>query len=200
MKTIRLFAVALLAISLVNVSGCVKKKYDPATFQLPERTSQQHALIFGRIETKDEKKTLKLSSVAIQRWGNVYFNMGHMPKGEENFVTTNNYFVVPNVAAGKYFFKGFVTGNVFNNLPHSTSELFNVKPGAVHFVGSYDYTTKRNSIMGVPGKYSLENAKKPTELDLLQWLYQSSLGTGWEKDIAQRIRNLGGKPMSRAAK
>ena len=71
-----------------------------------------------------------------------------------------------------------------------------VKPGEIKFYGSYDYqdqTSVLRRVFGPSWRYNLREAKKPSELEMLQWLNRIGGGSGWEPAIKKRIRELGGK-------
>lgn len=193
------------AASLIVLAGCGGMARHPVeSWQLPARKNTDSGMIFGRIELPADKKenpdgkVLYLNDVAFQYWGKVYFFSGTIPRGEKNYVMTNKYFVVPDIKPGKYNFAGFQTGNVFNGLPFGKGKLIDVKPGQLVYIGSYDYLDGNLSglkmAFGIPGSYSLRPNPQPTELEMLQWLYRASKGSGWEETISKRIKQLGGKP------
>lgn len=196
----KLSRLAVVFILIIASAGCGTVRYAADSWKLPPKKDPESAMIFGRIEMPDNKnenpggKTLLLNDVNFNRKGRVYAYMGNVPRGEKNFVMTNRYFVVPNIKPGLYNFAGFTTGNVYNSLK---ANFFEVKPGQLYFVGSYDYLDGTLSGMrmafGLPGSYSLRASKSPSELEMLQWLSRASDGSGWEAAINQRIRELGGK-------
>src|SRR5512146_999802 len=192
-----------MALILVPVmAGCGTARYPIESWKLPAREAPESAMIFGRIEMPSNKGEnpegleLLLNDVNFQRWGKVYFHSGNVPRGEDSYVMTNKYFVIPNVAPGKYYFAGFQTGDVYNSLPYSADKLIEIKPGQLLFIGSYDYLDGSMSglrrFFGVPGSYDLRASKSPTELEMLQWLSRAGAGSGWEGSINRRIRELGG--------
>jgi hypothetical protein len=194
--------VLFLSMALV-LSGCGTTRYAAESWKLPERKNPQSAIIFGRIEMPSNKQenpdglVLRLNDVNFQRPGHVYFHAGNIPRGEDNYVMTNKYFVIPDIPPGKYYFAGFTTGNVYNSLPYDKDKLIDVKPGQLLFIGSYDYLDGPRSglreAFGIPGSYSLRPTKSPTELEMLQWLSRAAVGSGWEAAINKRIHALGGK-------
>ena len=187
-----------MVMAALTLSGCGGPRLYPAEqWTLPAKTAPETAMFIGRIGLPDGK-LLTLRDVTLQRWGKVYFHAGTVPRGEKNFVMQNNYFVVPNVQPGKYWFAGFYAAGAYNGLPAKKSEFIDIKAGEVKYVGSWDYydgklSTLRMSL-GIPGSYGLKPAAKPSELEMLQWLARVDNGSGWEPAIRQRTKELGGKP------
>lgn len=191
--------VNLMFIVISIISGCASYP-NPETWKLPAREDAKSAMFIGRIALPDNKDenpdglVLKLDAVDFRdRNRAIYFG-----NGEKSFVMSNNYFVVPNIKSGKYHLAGFNTGKVYNTLPLDDEDLIEIKPGQIKFVGSYDYLNIEQGVLskmvGLSGSYNLRKAKKPTELEMLQWLNRIGNGSGWEPAIKKRIRELGGKP------
>lgn len=200
---------ALFAGAALALTGCGSTRYPADTWKLPERQNQQSAMIFGRIELPSNKQenpdgdVLLLNDVNFQRPGHAYFHAGHIPRGEDNYVMDNKFFVIPDIPPGKYMFAGFTTGNVYNGLPLDEKNLIEVKPGQLLFIGSYDYLdgsmSRVKMAFGLPGSYGLRANKSPTELEMLQWLSRAAAGSGWEAAINKRIRELGGRPQAKVS-
>lgn len=150
--------------------------------------------ILGSIEMEGDKHLL-LKGVNIMKKGKVYGGMGRQALGERTVVLGDNRFIAPNVPPGTYFISGFDAGNVYHVFTPAQITYFEVKPGQLKFVGSFWYESKSSGVF-VPGSFSLKPAKTPSEMDMLRWLEGIGDGTGWEPSIAQRIRQLGGRPLS----
>jgi len=185
-------------ITAVAVAGCAGPRPVPAeSWTLPAKESPETAMFVGRIGRYGNDKQLILNYVNFQLWGKVYFYGGYAPKGEKNFVMDNNYFVVPNVKPGKYWFAGFHATGYYNGLPAKKDDFIDIKPGQVKFAGSFDYvdgtSNTLRTIVGIPGTFSLKPAAKPSEIEMLRWLLRVGNGSGWEPAIKQRIRELGGQ-------
>ena len=189
---------AAVAVAVLMLNGCGGPRIHSAEqWTLPTKKNPESAMFVGRIDLPDGKR-LKLADVNLQLWGKVYFHSGNVPRGEKNYVMDNNYFVVPNVKPGKYWFAGFYAAGGYNRLPAKKSEFIEIKPGEVKFLGSWDYHSGTLSglrmSVGIPGSYGLTPAAKPSELDMMRWLARVGSGSGWEPAIRQRITELGGKP------
>ncbi len=191
--------VSLVFVFLSLITGCASRP-NAETWKLPAKENADSAMFIGRIGLPDNKLenpdgiVLMLHHVDFrERKRAIYFG-----NGEESFVMSNNYFVVPNIKPGKYHFAGFETGRAYNTLPLDDKSLIEIKPGQIKFVGSFDYVLVKqgalSQLVGLPGSYHLRNAKKPTELEMFQWLNRIDSGSGWEPTINKKIRALGGKP------
>lgn len=195
---------ALVMLFLLNAGCASDPRYSEDEFQLPKKESAESAMIIGRIALPDNKEEnpegryLWLFRVVFQNpERGVYGCGGTMPCGERAYTMYNSYFVVPNLKPGKYYFRGFATGNVYNSLPFDKDKAIELKPGQILFLGSFDYLEGEHNgakrFFGLNGSYSLRPAKNPGELQMLQWLHGTSSGSGWESSIANRIKTLGGK-------
>lgn len=189
-----------LGLSLMFVStltGCVSNP-NSETWKLPKKDSPESAMIIGRIDMPSNKadnpdgKKLYLQAVNFMRYGEVYYFDGG---GEKNHILHNNYFVVPNIKPGKYYFKGFLTAKGYNTLTDPSSvkkeDTFDVKPGEIKYVGSFDYIENKRSFsekVKNAGTYQLRRAPHPTEHEMLQWLNRIGAGSGWESSIKTKLR------------
>ncbi len=194
----RAMSVSALMAAII-VAGCAGPTTFPVeSWRLPAKEGSDSAMFIGRIGKYGNDKQLILNYVAFQRWGKVYFQAGNAPKGEQNFVMDNNYFVVPNVAPGQYFFNGFHAAGDYNMMPRRKEDLITIKPGEVKFVGSFDYVDGKSNtlrtVAGMPGTFGLRRAAKPTEMEMLRWLLRVGTGSGWAPAIKRRMRELGGVP------
>lgn len=186
------YAMPLLLAIAVVLQGCAHGPSKP--WVMPAKKAPETAAIFGSIEMQGDKHLL-LRNVNIMKKGKVYGGMGRQALGEKTIVLGDNRFIAPNVPPGTYFVSGFDAGNVYHFIPPANITYFEVKPGQLKFIGSFWYEGKSGGLIG-PGSFSLKPAKTPSEMDMLRWLERISDGTGWEPSIAQRIRQLGGKPLS----
>ena len=187
-STILLLAVLLSSCSSVNIMPA-------ASWKLPAKQHAKSAMIVGRIGLEGNKP-LATNAVTIQQWGKGYFHMGNVPRGEEEFLMDNSYFVIPNIEPGQYWFAGFYADGSYNRLPANEKDFIEVKPGEIKFVGSFDYVAGDlkglRMAFGIPGSFGLKYAQEPTELEMMRWLLRAGKGSGWEPAINKRINALGG--------
>ena len=183
-------------LTVVMLSGCSSVAIMPAeSWKLPARKNPESAMIVGRIGLAGNKP-LAMNAVTFQRWGDVYFHGGDVPRGEEEFLMDNSYFVIPNIKPGSYWFAGFYADGRLNRMPADKKDFIEIKPGEIKFIGSFDYDSSTlssiSTAFGVPGSFSLKPAQHPSELEMMRWLSRTSDGSGWESTIKQRIKALGG--------
>lgn len=192
--------IAALCLSLVIVSTLTACASNPnsETWKLPKKERPDSAMIIGRIDLPRNKSenpngnTLPLRAVNFMMKDKGYYWDG---SGEKNFIMDNNYFVVTNIKPGKYFFRAFATPTSMNSVSESSSpdekDMFEVKPGEIKFIGSFDYVENSRSFMDKvknTGSYQLRKATHPTEQEMLKWLMRISAGSGWESSIQQKLR------------
>lgn len=187
------------------LTGCGPTKPDADHWRLPKKESASSGMIVGRLDYPDSKAEnpdglmLNLRNVEFH---DVKQAVHFGNRGEENFILSNNYFVVPNLKPGTYRLASFRAGNVYHGF-RKADHKFDVGPGQIKFVGSLDYAQHDPSTLRKIGnalssyktlEYSVKKAPHPTELEMFQWLNRIGAGSGWETAIQKRIRELGGKP------
>ncbi len=184
------FPLVGLLLMLGLLQGCASS----GPWMMPAKSAPETGAIFGSIEMEGNNHLL-LRNVNIMKKGKVYGGLGRQALGERTTVLGNNYFIAPNVEPGTYFVAGFDAGNVYHIIPPSKITYFEVKPGQLKFLGAFWYVGEGGGMFS-PGSFSLKPANTPSELTMLQWMDKVSGGTGWETSVHQRIRQLGGKPLS----
>ena len=183
-------------LTLTTLGACSSVTILPAeSWKLPARENAESAMIVGRIGLEGHK-SLAINAVTFQLWGKIYFHGGDVPRGEDEFLMDNGYFVIPNIKPGSYWFTGFYADGRFNRLSADKKDFIEIKPGEIKFVGSFDYSSSTASSIstafGVPGSFSFKPSRKPSELEMMRWLLRAGNGSGWEPTIKQRIKALGG--------
>jgi len=117
MIAIRKISLVLLFVSLCTTFvGCGPTRPNDEKWTLPKREGSDTGMIIGRLDYPENKSdnpkdlTLRLFNVDFWKEGkSVYFNAN----GEPSVVLNNDYFVIPNLKPGKYYFVGFQAGNVY---------------------------------------------------------------------------------------
>lgn len=179
---------ALALLSLACVMG------PSGRWTMPTKASARSAVIFGAIEQEDERP-FNFRHVNVMQKGKVYVAMGSS-LGEKVTILDNDLFIAPKVEPGTYFIPGFNMGSRYHGIPEKKREFFEVRPGELKFVGSFLYhRIERGPFL--QDLYTLDKIDKPTERELVLFLAEISEGTGWEKTVARRIHQLGGKPPSK---
>lgn len=182
---------------VITLAGCISNP-SADTWKLPRKENNNSAMIVGRIDVPHNKAEnpggdkLYLQSVNFMLKDRIYYFDG---SGEKNYVLDNNYFVVPNIKPGKYYFRGFTTANGFNSVSDGSSandkDMFEVKPGEIKFIGSFDYIKNDRGViekLKKTGTFQLRRASHPTEQEMLQWLKRVGAGSGWESSIGRNGR------------
>lgn len=179
-----LATILLVAIAFAGCSGMGTNS--AKSWKLPVKENAESAMIVGRIGLAGNKP-MAMRVVTYQLWGKSYSHSGSVPRGEEEFIMDNGYFVIPNIKPGRYWFSGFYAYGFYNSVNTMPTEknIINVKPGEIRFVGSFDYNNDGSS-------FSLIQAERPSELEIMQWLSRAGNGTGWESAIRQHIKTISG--------
>lgn len=189
-----LITTAIAIVVTLTLTGCGSSRFAQESWVLPKKKSDELGMIAGRIDHPVDKKlnpkgrVVYLSFVEFRQKEEKYLLL---PTSMEATILDNNYFVLPNIKPGKYFLAGFQTGKILNSLPEENSYVVDVKPGEIAFYGSIDYIITQRSGFFRSGEFSLRRAAKPTERDMLEWLYKHSAGSGWEASIRQQLGQKG---------
>lgn len=185
----------LALVAVMMLAGCISNP-NAETWRLPQKDNSKSAMIVGRVDVPHNKAEnpkgdkLYLQAVNFMLKDKIYWMDG---SGEKNYVLDNNYFVVPNIKPGKYYFRGFLTVHGFNSISDGSSDkdMFEVKPGEIKFIGSFDYVKNDRSVMEKiknTGTFTLRRASHPTEQEMFQWLKRVGAGSGWESSINKHIQ------------
>ena len=76
------------------------------------------------------------------------------------------------------------------NSPQTTYQnIFNVKPGGLHFVGSHRIVVQKRSLLS-HGEFDVVRIRRPDERSMLRFFYEITDGTGWQKKIVRRMKEL----------
>lgn len=204
MKATRKYAWLVGLLLALLMAGCGTPTLKSDAWNLPMKENAQSAMIIGRIDLPDNAtenpkgEHLYLERVVVMSPTGAYICGGYMPCGETNFIMNDkNYFVVPNLKPGKYYIRGFTTGDVYNSFPVDDKYAINLKAGEILFVGSFDYLDKPqgtvSKFFGMPGSFGLRPAKHPTETEILHWLEHAGKGTGWEGNIRHTLAMMHGR-------
>lgn len=100
-------------------------------------------------------------------------------------------FYVENVPSMRYNIHSFYVDNEFHSLG-SMAKPFLVKPGSMHYVGTFKYHRVSDPGMLTKGKYTLTPTSHPTHAEILKkLLVQDDIDPRWKKRISARLRELG---------
>lgn len=178
-------AARLATLALILLVGACS--HAPKKVQVKEVKGADSALIYGQIILPSPD--WQMSHVMVQRVGKVYAGMGLRGIGERVHVLPDGRFVAENVAPGKYMLGGFVIGQEHNTLGKAALDYqIEVRPGGLHYLGSYRYVNVRGANMIRPGQFNLEKlSDNAQQARLLQWLDESSANTGWQPKVRREL-------------
>jgi len=148
--------------------------------------SPEKAMIYGYIDAE-----FPIDAVDLQEFGVVYIVPFKYPP--RVLVYKNGYFMAENLKPGKYFISAYYSGNrvykVVNSPQTTYQSVFNIKPGGLHFIGAHRIVT-HNGRMLAKGEVDVVRLRRPDERSMLRFFYEITDGTGWQKKIARRMKEL----------
>lgn len=175
--------IAALILALL-VGAC---SHAPKKVQVKDIKNADSAMVYGQIilPTTD----WQMAHVMVQRVGKVYVGAGMRGIGERVHVLPDGRFVAENVTPGKYMLGGFIIGQQLNSLGKSALDYqIEVKPGGLHYLGTYRYVNVKGANIVRPGQFDLEPVKdNAQQAQLLQWLVESSANTGWQPKLQREL-------------
>jgi hypothetical protein len=170
-------------LTLLFLAGCASDAIGPER----DLNDPTNSLVFAYIDMSDAPTGVEDASLKPQGEEG-YWHLGvddgllyqaHLPAGSYQLATLS----------GSSFFKGEVDYN-FPVYGQNESAVRIQKPG-IYFLGSFKYQEVKTGIFE-KGKFDIERADTPTELELLNKLMQLKWvkGSQWEKRIQARIAEL----------
>lgn len=147
-------------------------------------------MIYGRIRLPEKDWLMNL--VMIQRVGKVYMGMGLKGVSEEVQTTQDGRFVAANLKPGKYMLAGFVIGSERDFLGKAAlNYTIEVKPGGIHYLGTYNYVTVKAANMIRPGTFDLvHDQRKSSHAELLAWVEEATRETKWHAPVKRRLGEM----------
>lgn len=171
---------ALLAISIGLVTACATKA-PPNDIISPER-----AMVYGYVESK-----FPIDSIDFHEYGVTYIVPFKRPP--RVLVFKDGYFMAENIKPGKYYISGFYSGRKVYALVNSKQSAYqlviNVLPGSLQYVGSHRIVVHKRRLL-TRGDFEVEQIQRPGERDALKRFFHVTAGTGWQKKIARRMKEL----------
>lgn len=206
MKRLQNVGIWLLGAAVLSLlASCGPIRNEPDSWSLPKKESAESGMIVGRIDLPNNKKENpedKFLNLKVVEFRNTAKNVHFGNAGEDHYIMSNNYFVVPNLKPGTYQLFSFRAGDEYHSLFGVEGYTFEVKPGQIKFIGSFDYLaeepgTLKKIAMALNANptlhFALRPSRSPSELEALQWLNRVGVGSGWEPSIMKRIKELGGQ-------
>lgn len=159
----------------------------PKAIHVDEMKDPGLGMIYGQIRLPHEDWLMNL--VMIQRVGKVYAGMGLRGVSEKVQTTRDGRFVAANLKPGKYMLAGFVIGSERDFLGKAAlNYTVDVKPGGIHYLGTYGYVIVKAANMVRPGTFDLEpDQRRSSHAELLTWVEEATRGTKWHAAVNRRF-------------
>ena len=168
------------AASLLIQAGCTSIA-PPLDIQSPEK-----AMVFGHIEAD-----VKIDRVDFHEFGEFYMPPFKYPP--RVLVFDNGDYMVENLKPGKYILAGFHSENknytVVNSDQKAYQRIIHVKPGGLHYVGAHRIVVTKSLLLG-HGDFRIDDLVRPDERVVLKHMFEVTQGTGWQKKIDRRLKEL----------
>lgn len=149
--------------------------------------SKNNAMIYGSVQAED-----KITEVDFFEYGKTYIRP--FSKVPRVLVYDNGTFMAENVRPGNYVIAGFRSGeknhyNLVRSEQQAYQHVIHVKPGELKYVGSYQIHVTKSRLVG-KGTFEVEEVLRPGERQILRNLQVVTEGTGWQKMIERRLKEL----------
>jgi len=130
-----------------------------------------------------------ITNVMLYKVGEVYAPPFKSPPTSHTY--TNGNFFFENLAPGKYYLMGFMSGQqaFYFNYQGIDKDKFidkvaiDIKPGSVTYLGSYQVTGIEKNIFSAD-TFEIKASSVPTRSHILTHLEQAAKGTGWDRRFA----------------
>ena len=183
MKTIRkpLLYCVIITITLA-LGGCATKPKPPFEISSPEK-----GMVYGNVHIPGHEVT----EIELREFGKFYLPPFINPPPVMIF--RNGNFVAENLSPGNYYISRFVSKKLLYPLVKDSRSayqwVFNVEPGAVKYVGSFQVTNVKPGLFA-KGDFRIRSVRHPSERKVLKHLFHVTQGTGWQARIDRRIKSL----------
>ena len=149
--------------------------------------SKKYGMIYGSVLAND-----RITAVDFFEYGKTYVRF--FTKIPRVLVYENGTFMAENLKPGKYVIAGFRAGkknhfNLVRSEQQAYQRVIHVKPGELKYVGSYQIHVTKSRLLG-KGKFKVEEIQRPGERQVLRNLQVVTAGTGWQKMIERRLKEL----------
>jgi len=146
--------------------------------------SAESACVYGNIVVDDNYVP---TNVIMHELGVVYAPPFASPPAATTF--NNGDFFFDNIKPGRYYLARFMVGrDMYAFVATSEKELapmlFEVRPGASHYMGTFRVKTGVGSIFSP--KFDFQRAAHPDEAELLRTLMPHLAGTGWDARVGTK--------------
>ncbi|MFO7603073.1 MAG: hypothetical protein R6X06_04570 [Gammaproteobacteria bacterium] len=149
--------------------------------------SRKFAMIYGSV-LADEP----ITQVDFFEYGKTYIRP--FSRTPRVLVYDDGTFMAENIRPGKYVIAAFHAGdknqfNLVRSKQQAYQKVIHVRPGELKYVGSYRIHVTKSRLLG-KGKFEVEEVLRPGERQVLRNLQVVTDGTGWQKMIERRLKEL----------
>ena len=152
-----------------------------------EILSPEMAMMYGYVEADTP-----IDAVDFYEFGVVYIPPFRQPP--RVLVYKNGYFMAENLKPGKYYIAAFHSGDMTFKLVDSAQSSYqnviNIHPGSLNYIGSHRLVVRGRDIMQDRIDFEVVRTRRPDERTLLNYFYELTDGTAWQKKIARRMKEL----------
>lgn len=148
--------------------------------------SPERAMIYGYVEAE-----YTIDAIDFHEYGVTYVVPFKRPP--RVLVFRDGYFMAENIKPGKYYISGFYSGRkkytTVNSKQSAYQVVINVLPGSLQYVGSHRIVVHKRRLL-TRGEFEVEEIQRPGEREALKRFFHVTAGTGWQKKIARRMKEL----------
>ncbi len=148
--------------------------------------SAENAMAYGYVESE-----YPIDTVDLHEFGVVYIAPFKRPP--RVLVYKNGYFLAENLKPGKYYISAFYSKQKIYKLVNSAQSTYqniiNIKPGSLNFLGSLKIVVHKTRLLS-HGEFEVQRMRQPDERTMLKFFYDITAGTGWQKKIVRRMKEL----------
>jgi len=177
---VRFIHLSVMILSIGLMTACATKA-PPDDIISPER-----AMIFGHVEAE-----YTIDAVDFHEYGVTYIQPFKRPP--RVLVFRDGYYMAENIKPGKYYISAFYSERKKYTLVNSKQSAYqfviNVRPGSLQYVGAHRIDVFKRELLG-KGEFEVVEVMRPGERQALQKMFLVTSGTGWQKKIARRMKEL----------
>lgn len=171
---IKYLKTAVTFLGLIMIAGCLL---------LPNRIhdikDERSALVYGSIQG------IKMDFIHLHKVGKIYIGNWNKPRPH---IYKDGTFFFENIEPGEYYIDSLQYGKYIFDFGFIAKTIkFTVKPGELHYVGSFEVTDIKDYLIGL-GKFTIKRVDTPDRKTLLERIMLITKGTGWESRIRSKIQ------------
>ena len=178
MKSTTTLAGSLLLALVFYSSGCA---LNPGVRQVK---TPEASLIYGYFDMEQSQYGLRSVFLTQNEKAGIAYRQSAMR------TYTDGLFFMEGLPPMQYHIPFFMAGNVRHILSTSEEDLFGVPPGAMVFLGSFQYVTTDEGGVLTEEKFEMRPTGKPTESEVLSMVAERLEDPRWQARIAEHLKQL----------